>query len=179
MERFIVDPAHTDIGFSVKYMMLTTVRGAFTEVSGTIDIDEADPSASRANVVVKTASIDTGSKQRDNHLRSADFFNVEAYPEMSASLVDLRPVDGKRFSARADVTILDVTKPVDFDIEFLGFGDGMDKVRRAGFSARAVINRKDWGLGWNVALEAGGLLVGDTVTIEMSLLAVEAVAVPA
>ena len=179
MATFAIDPAHTDVLFSAKHMMVTTVRGTFTDVSGGIDIDESEPTASKADLTVKAASVDTGFGPRDTHLRSGDFFATEAYPEIRVVSTKIRPKGGNDFVVTADVTIKDVTKPVDFDVEFLGFYTGMDGSRRAGFSAKAKVNRKDWGLDWNVALEAGGWLVGDQITINIDLELVKQVEQPA
>ena len=171
MATFAIDPAHTDVLFSAKHMMVTTVRGTFTDVSGTIDINETDPTASHAEIVVKAASLDTGFGARDTHLRCDDFFGVETYPEIRVMSTAIRRKRGNDFVVTADVTIRDVTRPVDFDVEFLGFYTGMDGTRRAGFSAKAKVNRKDWGLDWNVALEAGGWLVGDKIKLEVEVAA--------
>lgn len=179
MATFAIDPAHTDILFSAKHMMVTNVRGTFTDVSGTIDLDQTDPSASSAQIVIKSASVDTGFGARDTHLRSDDFFGVEAYPEIRVVSTVIRPKGGNDYTVTADVTIRDVTKSVDFDVEFLGFYPAMDGARRAGFSAKAKVNRKDWGLNWNVALEAGGLLVGDTIKLEVDVALQQAIAVAA
>ena len=162
MATFAIDPAHTDVLFSAKHMMVTTVRGTFTDVAGTVEINETDPTASHAEIVVKAASLDTGFGARDTHLRSDDFFGAETYPEIRVMSTAVRPKGGNDYVVTADVTIRDVTRSVDFDVEFLGFFTGMDGARRAGFSAKAKVNRKDWGLDWNVALEAGGWLVGET-----------------
>jgi len=177
MATFAIDPAHTDVLFSAKHMMVTTVRGTFTDVSGTIEINEADPTASHAEIVVRAASLDTGFGARDAHLRSDDFFGVETYPEIRVMSTAVRHKRGNDYAVKADVTIRDVTRSVDFDVEFLGFFTGMDGTRRAGFSAKARVNRKDWGLDWNVALEAGGWLVGETVRLEVDVAAQELAAV--
>jgi polyisoprenoid-binding protein YceI len=179
MATFAIDPAHTDVLFSAKHMMVTTVRGTFTDVTGTIDLDETKPTASRADISLKAASVDTGFAARDNHLRSADFFAAEEYPEIYVTSTSIRPKGGNDYVVSADVTIKDVTKSVDFDVEFLGFYSGMDGSRRAGFSAKAKVNRKDWGLDWNVALEAGGWLVGDQIKLEVEVALQEALAVAA
>jgi polyisoprenoid-binding protein YceI len=177
MATFAIDPAHTDVLFSAKHMMVTTVRGTFTDVSGTIEINETDPTASHAEIVVRAASLDTGVGPRDAHLRSNDFFSVETYPEIRVMSTGVRQKRGDDYVVSADVTIRDVTRSVDFDVAFLGFFTGMDGTRRAGFSAKAKVNRKDWGLDWNVALEAGGWLVGETVTLEVDVAVAELAAI--
>jgi polyisoprenoid-binding protein YceI len=179
MATFAIDPAHTDLLFSAKHMMVTNVRGTFTDVSGTVDIDESNPTASSAEITIKTASVDSGFAARDTHLRSDDFFAVETYPEIRVVSTAIKPKGGNEFVVTADVTIKDVTKSVDFDVEFLGFYPAMDGARRAGFSARAKVNRKDWGLNWNVALEAGGLLVGDQIKLEVDVALQQAIALAA
>ena len=179
MATFAIDPAHTDVLFSAKHMMVTTVRGTFTDVSGSIDIDETEPTASKANLTVKAASVDTGFAARDNHLRSDDFFGVETFPDIRVVSTSIRPKGGNDYVVTADVTIRDVTKPVDFDVEFLGFYTGMDGARRAGFSAKAKVDRKAWGLNWNVALETGGWLVGDQIKLEVDIAIQESIALAA
>jgi len=179
MATFAIDPAHTDVLFSAKHMMVTTVRGTFTDVSGSIDIDESEPTASKADLIVKASSVDTGFGPRDTHLRSNDFFAVETYPEIRVVSTNIQPKSGNQFVVTADVTIKDVTKPVDFDVEFLGFYVGMDGSRRAGFNAKAKVNRRDWGLDWNVALEAGGWLVGDQIKLEVDVAIQESIALAA
>ncbi len=179
MATFAIDPVHTDVLFSAKHMMVTNVRGTFTDVTGTIDLDETDPTASMAEIVIKAASVDSGFGARDTHLRSDDFFAVETYPEIRVVSTAIKAKGGNDYLVTADVTIKDVTRPVDFDVEFLGFYPAMDGSRRAGFSAKAKVNRKDWGLNWNVALEAGGLLVGDQIKLEVDVALSQAIALAA
>jgi polyisoprenoid-binding protein YceI len=179
MAIYAIDPAHTDVLFSAKHLMVTNVRGTFTDVHGTVEINEADPTASHAEVSVSAASVDTGFGARDAHLRSNDFFAVETYPEILVMSTAVRAKGGSDYVVTADVTVKDVTRSVDFDVEFLGFYSGIDGSRRAGFHARAKINRKDWGLDWNVALETGGWLVGDQITLDVDLAFQEAIALAA
>jgi polyisoprenoid-binding protein YceI len=179
MATFAIDPAHTDILFSAKHLMVTNVRGTFREVRGSVDLDEREPTASRAEIVIGAASVDTGFGARDTHLRSDDFFAVERHPDIRVVSTSIRAKGGNAYVVTADVTIRDVTRPVDFDVEFLGFYPAMDGARRAGFSARATVNRKAWNLDWNVALEAGGWLVGDEVKLEVDVALQEAMAIAA
>jgi polyisoprenoid-binding protein YceI len=179
MATFAIDPAHTDILFSAKHLMVTNVRGTFGEVRGSVDLDEREPTASRAEIVIGAASVDTGFGARDTHLRSDDFFAVERFPEIRVVATSIRAKGGNAYVVTADVTIRDVTRSVDFDVEFLGFYPGMDGARRAGFGARATVNRKAWNLDWNVALEAGGWLVGDEVKLEVDVALQEAMAIAA
>jgi polyisoprenoid-binding protein YceI len=179
MATFAIDPAHTDVLFSAKHMMVTNVRGTFKDVSGSIDIDETEPTASTADITVRAASLDTGFAARDTHLRSDDFFAVETFPEIRVVSTSIQPKGGNHFVVTADVTIKDVTVPVEFEVEFLGFYSGMDGARRAGFTAAAKVDRKDWNLNWNVALEAGGWLVGDQVKLEVDVAIQESIALAA
>ena len=179
MATFAIDSAHTDVLFSAKHMMVTNVRGTFKDVTGFVDIDETHPASSHAEIVVKAASLDTGFGARDTHLRSDDFFAVETYPEIRVVSTSIRPKGGNDFVVTADVTIKGVTQPVDFEVEFLGFYPAMDGARRAGFSAKAKVDRKRWDLNWNVALEAGGLLVGDQIKLEVDVALQEAIALAA
>ena len=176
MATFQIDAAHTDILFSTKHMMVTTVRGKFSEVTGSIDIDENDPTRSTADLTVSVASVDTGFGARDAHLRSDDFFAAERFPELRVTSTAIRAKGGNDFIVTADVTIHGITRSVDFQVEFLGFYTAMDGARRAGFSAKAKVNRKDWDLNWNVALEAGGWLVGEQVKLEVEVAVQEATA---
>lgn len=171
-----IDQAHTDILFSARHMMVTTVRGTFSEVNGTLVLDEAEPTNSSAEITIATASVDTGSAPRDAHLRSADFFDVERFPTIAFRSTAIEHVRGADYRITGDLTILDRTRPVTFEATFLGFYTGLSGGRRAGLTARTRINRKDWGLGWNVALEAGGWLVGEEVAIEIEVAAEQAVA---
>ena len=170
-----IDPAHTDVAFSAKHMMVTTVRGKFDRVEGELRLDEADPQSTEGEIRVATASLSTGFDARDQHLRSADFFDAEAYPSIVARVRGVEP-KGRRFSVTADVTIRDVTRPVTFAAEFNGIVPGMHGERHAGFHLTGTIRREDWGLDWNVALEAGGWLVGRDVRLDIDVAANEVAA---
>jgi polyisoprenoid-binding protein YceI len=162
------DPAHMDVQFSAKHMMVTTVRGKFTDVEGSLTLDESNPAASGGSFSVKVASVNTGVEQRDGHLRSADFFDAERYPEITFVSTALEPRRGNDYAVTGDLTIRDVTKPVTFDVEYLGTYQGFQG-RRAGFHATTKLNREDFGLTWNVALESGGWLVGKEIKLEIDL----------
>jgi polyisoprenoid-binding protein YceI len=164
-----IDPAHTDILFSAKHMMVTTVRGKFHEVDGTLVLDESDPTRSTGEIRIAAASLNTGAAPRDAHLRSADFFDAENYPWITFRATAVEHVADDDYRVAGDLTIRETTRPATFDATFLGFYTGMQGGRRAGIAARTKLNRKDWGLGWNVALEAGGWLVGEEVTIEIEV----------
>lgn len=164
-----IDAAHTDILFSAKHMMVTTVRGTFAEIEGTVTLDEMEPTRSHAELRIATGSVDTANGPRDGHLRSPDFFDAEHFPYLLFRSTSVEHVRGEDYRITGDLTIRETTRPVTFDATFLGFYTSMQGGRRAGISARTRINRKDWGLGWNVALETGGWLVGEDVTIEVEI----------
>ena len=173
-----LDPAHTDIAFSAKHMMITTVRGSFGDVDGTLEIDEADAPNARGEIRVRTASINTGFGARDEHLRSADFFDAAQWPAIVVRFDGVRPVGDDAFRVDADVTIRDVTRTVPFRVEYVGTTTNMKGGRHIAFAAKATIDREDWGLTWNMALEQGGWLVGKEIKILVEVVADE-VAVPA
>jgi polyisoprenoid-binding protein YceI len=167
-----IDIPHSQIEFSAKHMMFTTVRGRFNTFSGTLNINEADPTQSSAEGVIEAASLDTRDPNRDAHLRSADFFDVEKYPHIKVKTTRIEPAGEHRYKVAADVTIKDVTREIVFDVITQALGKDPWGGTRQGFSAEATINRKDFDLTWNVALEAGGWLVGDQVKISVELQAV-------
>ena len=174
-----IDPAHTDVLFSAKHMMVTTVRGKFHDVTGTITLDEENPASSTGSFTVAVASLATGVEQRDGHLRSADFFDADSRPTATFTATKVEARGGSDYAVTGDLTIRGTTRPVTFDVELLGFYTGMNGARRAGFHATGKINREDFGLSWNVALESGGWLVGKEVKLELDLAVEEAVAAKA
>lgn len=171
-----LDPSHADVQFSAKHMMVTTVRGKFGGVAGTLTLDEEHPERSGGTITVDAASVNSGFEARDNHLRSADFFDVERYPSITFVATGVAHVAGTDYRVTGDLTIRDVTRPVTLDVEFLGTYQGFGPARRAGFHARTKILREDWGMTWNMALESGAWLVGKEITLEIDLAAEEAVA---
>ena len=171
---FNLDKTHTDVSFSVKHMMVTNVRGKFNAVDGVVNIDPENPTASFGSFSVETASIDTGVDQRDGHLRSADFFDAANNPTFTFTSTSVVAKGGDEYKVTGDLTVKGVTKPVTFDVEFLGFYASMAGARRAGFHATTKINRDEFGLTWNVALETGGWLVGKDIKIEIDLAVEEA-----
>jgi polyisoprenoid-binding protein YceI len=173
MSTWQIDPAHTDVAFSAKHLMVTTVRGKFDKVEGTLELDEDDPTRSLGEIRVAAASVSTGFEARDNHLRSADFFDAEIHPWIHTRVTSIDPA-GDRWKVNTDVTIREVTRPVTFDAEFLGVVPNMQGGRHVGFHLEAKVNRKDWALDWNVALEAGGWLVGDVITLQVDVAADQA-----
>lgn len=164
---WVLDPAHSEVTFSVRHMMISKVRGAFTVKSATIEAPE-NPLEAKVTASADAASVDTGDEGRDNHLRSADFFDAEQFPTIEFVSTGVR-VDGDDYLVDGDLTIHGVTKPVTFTVEFGGFGNDPWGNYKAGATAKTVVNREDFGLTWNAALETGGVLVGKDVTIELDL----------
>lgn len=171
-----IDPAHTSVEFAVKHMMFTTVRGRFKDVKGTIEADEENPGKSRVNVEIDAASLDTGVADRDTHLRSADFLDVQNHPMItfrSKRVEGAAKGEGDRFRVTGDLTIRGKTMEVTLDCEFEGTGKDPWGGTRAGARATARIDRREWGLKWNQALETGGVLVANEVKIEIEVQAVK------
>jgi polyisoprenoid-binding protein YceI len=171
LSTWTIDAAHTDVTFKAKHMMITTVRGKFDRVEGSLELDESEPTRSRGEIRVAAASLSTGVERRDEHLRSADFFDVANHEWIVVRATDVRARNDGNYDVTADVTIRGITAPVVFRVAYLGVGPGMQGGRHVGFSASATVNRKTWGLNWNVALEAGGWLVSDEVTLEIDVAA--------
>lgn len=171
-----LDPAHTDITFAAKHMVITTVRGTFGDVDGTLEIDDENPAAARGEIRVKTASISTGFGARDTHLRSADFFDVEQYPEIVVRFDGVEPLREDRYRVTADLTIRDTTRPITFEVEHVGETTNFQGTRHIAFTAKATLDREDWGLNWNMALETGGWLVGKGIRLTVEVVADEVVA---
>ena len=165
-----VDPVHSSIGFVARHLMVSKVRGGFTSFSGTITIAE-NPLESKVEATVDVTSTSTGDDTRDAHLKSPDFFDAEKYPTMTLASTGIE-ADGKDYVLRTDLTIKGITKPVDFELEFDGVSGDPWGGTRAGFSAEAEVNRKDWGLEWNVVLETGGVMLGEKVKIQLDVEAV-------
>ncbi len=164
-----LDPTHSNVEFAVKHMMITTVRGRFNEVDGTLQYDEKDQTHSSLEVSIKTASIDTRTADRDAHLRSPDFFDVEKYPTMTFRSTRVEVTGSKRLRIEGDLTIRGVTKPVVLEATEEGRGKDPWGGDRAGFSATTTIDRHDFGLEWNKALETGGWLVGQEVKVTLDI----------
>jgi polyisoprenoid-binding protein YceI len=173
--NWTIDATHSLIEFSVKHMMFTTVRGKFGAVEGAVHLNTENPEASSVEVEIESAGIDTGVEDRDNHLRSADFFNVEEHPNLRfrSTGVSGSLVEGGAFQVAGDLTIRGVTREVVLEATFEGTGTDPWGGRRAGFSASTTIDRRDFDLTWNQALEAGGVLVGHDVKIELQIQAVQ------
>ena len=167
-----VDAAHTRIGIRARHAMVTTVRGSFTDFSGTARLDVADPAASWVTLRIRTASIDTGTADRDAHLRSADFLDVETYPEILFVSTDVEQVDAETYAVTGDLTIRDTTQPVSVDFSLTGSAKDPFGNTRVGFEGALAIKRSDWGLTWNTPLDTGGVLVSDRIQIEFDVSAV-------
>ena len=162
-----IDPAHSTVSFVVRHLM-SRVRGTFSDVSGQI-ATSADPSGSAASAVIAVSSVSTGNEMRDNHLRSADFFDAERYPAMTFASRTLRPADGC-WVLSGDLTIRDVTRPVDLEVEFLGTDPtGMQGEARIGFSARAAVSRRDFGVTFGLAADGTKIIVADKVDIVLAV----------
>ena len=164
--KWVIDPAHSEIGFKVKHLMITNVKGVFSEVEGSIYTTNEDFMTAEVDVWINPASITTGDSERDKHLRSADFFDAENFKELSFVGNTLEKVDDDgSYELYGDLTIKGIKKRIKLDVEFGGVVKDPWGNEKAGFSINGKINRKDWGLNWNSALEAGGVLVGENVYI--------------
>src|SRR5574341_280437 len=164
-----IDPAHSQVQFTVRHMMISNVRGRFENFTGTVEFDEQNPARSLVDVQIEAASINTREPSRDAHLRSPDFLNADSYPYLRFKSKRVQKLDAAHGRIVGDLTIRDITREVALDVEYAGQARSPYGTVSAGFSAQAKINRKDWGLNWNVALETGGWLVGEEVTINIEL----------
>ncbi|MFH8488852.1 YceI family protein [Streptomyces longisporoflavus] len=171
--EYAIDPAHTSIGFVARHAMVTNVKGSFTDVAGTLHLDGTDPAGSTASIDVQMASIDTGSADRDGHLKSADFFDTEKYPEMTFRSTKAEALGGDDYRVTGDLTILGTTKPISIDLEFNGSATDPFGNERVGFEGKAEILRSEWGLTWNAALETGGVLVSDKIKLRFDISAIK------
>lgn len=170
---YALDASHSRLGFVARHAMITKVRGSFDEFEGTGFFDADNPSASSFAVTIQAASIDTRSADRDGHLRSADFFDVETYPTLRFASTAVEQVDDATYRVTGDLTIKDVTKSITFDLALTGTAVDPFQNQRLGLEGSVVVNRKDWNLTWNAALEAGGVLVSEKVTLEFEISAVK------
>lgn len=166
---WVIDPAHSQATFSVRHLMITTVKGQFKIISGQLHIDEQNPANSWVDAEADAASVDTRDANRDAHLKSPDFFDVAQYPKITFKSTNVERVSGEEFKVTGDLTLHGVTKQVTFDGEYTGQIKDTWGNLRAGISVKGTINRKDFGLNWNVALESGGVMVSENVKIEIDL----------
>jgi polyisoprenoid-binding protein YceI len=169
---YSLDATHTRIGFSARHAMVTTVRGQFDEFEGTAHLDLSNPAASSANVRIKVASVNTGQEQRDTHLRTGDFFDAEAFPEIVFASTKVEKVDEETLLVTGDLTIKDVTRPVTVEFTLNGSAKDIYGNMRVGFEGSATISRKDWGLSYNAALETGGVLISDKIKLQLDVSAI-------
>ena len=170
---YTLDPAHTRIGFVARHAMVTKVRGAFNEFEGTGTLDGTNPANSRVQVTIDTASIDTRNAQRDEHLRGNDFLAMKEYPRITFSSTGVRQLDATTFEVTGDLTIKGVTNSITVPFTFEGAAKDPFGNLRIGFEGSVTINRKDYGITWNAALETGGVLVSDKVTLEFEISAIK------
>jgi polyisoprenoid-binding protein YceI len=173
LEKWNIDVVHSTVGFTVRHLMVSKVHGYFTKWTGSLAFDEQNPSASHAEASIEVASVDTREPQRDAHLRSGDFFEVEKFPTMTFKSTKLEPA-GDRFKVTGDLTLRGVTKPVVLDVEYGGRSKHPQMGERAGFSATTSINRKDFGVAFNQVLDNGGLALSDKVEIHLEIEATKA-----
>ena len=166
---YTIDVSHTRIGIRARHAMVTTVRGAFTDFAGEAHLDTLEPEASSVSIRIRTASIDTGQADRDAHLRSPDFLDVERFPEMVFTSTEVEQVDEETYEVTGDLTIRDVTRPV--TVEFTLTGSAKDPFgnTRVGFEGALAIKRSEWGLVWNTPLDTGGVLVSDRIQVEFDV----------
>ncbi|MEO6490358.1 MAG: YceI family protein [Ferruginibacter sp.] len=175
-EKWVIDPAHSEIEFKLKHLMVTNVKGRFNEFEASIYTTGDDFMTAEADCTIKAASIDTGSEDRDKHLRSADFFDVENYPQIHFEANSVENVDNDgSYELWGNLTIKGVSRKIKLDVEFGGVMKDPWGNEKAGFTINGKFNRKDWGLTWNAALEAGGVLVSDEVRISCEMQLVRSV----
>ena len=174
-----IDPAHSTIGFSIRHLMITNVKGVFHGLSGTIDYDGKDAAKASVQATILTSTVDTGIVARDTHLRGADFFDAEKFPEMTFRSTKVMATGEKTALIAGNLTLHGVTRPVTLDAELLGAVQDAQFGSKMGFTATAVLNRKDFGLSYNKVLEAGGLALGDEVKVSLEIEASDASAAKA
>ncbi|MDX2647442.1 YceI family protein [Streptomyces sp. PA03-1a] len=172
--EYTIDPTHSEVGFAVRHAMVTTVRGQFAEYEGKLQLDGSKPANSSAEVTIKVVSIDTNQAQRDEHLRTGDFFDAATYPEISFRSTSAEQVDDETYRMHGDLTIKDTTKPVSIDFTYNGSATDPYGNLRVGFEGSTTVNRGDWGLTYNAALEGGGVLISDKVKLTFDISAIKA-----
>ncbi|MDX3797694.1 YceI family protein [Streptomyces sp. AK04-3B] len=170
---YTIDPTHSTIGFVARHAMVTNVKGKFNDFSGSLQLDGAEPARSTASLDVSMDSIDTGSADRDGHLKSADFFKTDEFPAMTFRSTSVESAGGDDYRVTGDLSILGVTKPLTIDLEFNGAAKDPFGNERVGFEGKAEILRSEWGLTWNAALETGGVLVSDKIKLNFDISAIK------
>ncbi|MEU6509461.1 YceI family protein [Streptomyces sp. NPDC046942] len=171
--EYTIDPAHTTIGFTARHAMVTNVKGAFNNFTGSLHLDGADPGKSTASLDIQMASVDTGSADRDGHLKSSDFFKIDEFPVMTFRSTKAEALGGDDYRITGDLSILGTTKPITIDLEFNGAAKDPFGNERVGFEGKAEILRSEWGLTWNAALETGGVLVSDKIKLNFDISAIK------
>lgn len=169
---YTIDPGHSRIGFVARHAMVTKVRGSFNDFTGSGYFDAENPAASHFELTIEAASIDTRNADRDEHLRSNDFFDMEQFPQISFASTAVEAVDEATYRVTGDLTIKGITKPVTLDLSYEGTATDPFGNQRLGLEGSVVVNRKDWGVTWNAPLEAGGVLVSEKVTLEFEVSAI-------
>ena len=164
-----IDPSHTRIGFSARHAMVTKVRGAFNDVSGYVHINPEDPTDAQVEIRVQLASIDTRNEQRDEHLRSADFFDIEHHPEMVYTASGIDEVDEDNYVVVGELTLRGITRPLTIPLAMVGLERDQTGALRAGLEGTRRIARREWDISWNTPLDSGGVLVSDKITLEFEL----------
>jgi polyisoprenoid-binding protein YceI len=167
--KWVIDPAHSSVDFSVKHMMIANVKGTFKNFEASIEADPSDLTTANIEFTVDTASVDTRNGDRDAHLRSADFFDVENHPKMTFKATSISKTDDDEYEVTGNLTIRETTKPQTFKVTFEGSGKDPWGNEKVGFDVKGTINRSDYGLTWNAALETGGVLVGDKIKISLDV----------
>ncbi|MDI3423104.1 YceI family protein [Streptomyces luteolus] len=170
---YAIDPSHSSLGFTARHAMVTNVKGAFLDFEGGLSLDGSNPAASTASLDIRMDSVDTGAPDRDGHLKSADFFDVEQFPAMTFRSTSAEALGGDDYRITGDLTIKGVTKPVTIDLEFNGTAKDPFGNERVGFEGKAEILRSAWGLTWNAALETGGVLVSDKIKLSFDISAIK------
>ena len=166
---YTIDPSHSRLGFVARHAMVTKVRGGFNDFAGTFTVDAEEPSSSTAELTIEAASIDTRNPDRDAHLKSNDFFAMDDHPQLTFRSTAIEQVSETDYRVTGDLTLRGVTNPVTIDLEYSGSAIDPWGNLRVGFEGSTQVNRKDWGLNWNAALEAGGVLVSEKVTLEFEI----------
>ncbi|MER5862237.1 YceI family protein [Kitasatospora sp. NPDC002040] len=172
---YTVDASHSQVGFAVRHAMVTNVRGTFTEHDGLLHLDGSHPENSTAALTIKVASIDTGNTQRDEHLRTGDFFEAESFPEITFRSTSAERLGGDSYRMTGDLTIKDTTREVVLDLEYTGSATDVYGAQRVGFEGSATVDRTVWGLTYNAALETGGVLIGEKVKLNFDISAVKSI----
>ncbi|MFF1677153.1 YceI family protein [Streptomyces sp. NPDC058256] len=170
---YAIDPSHSTIGFVARHAMVTNVKGSFKDFEGTLHLDGSDPSKSTASLDVKMESVETGSADRDGHLKSADFFKTDEFPTMTFRSTEAVALGGDDYRITGELSILGITKPLSIDLEFNGAATDPFGNQRVGFEGKSEIIRSEWGLTWNAALETGGVLVSDKIKLVFDISAIK------